>query len=140
MVCGGMYRKPLGSIIAEIRDLRQLLSNEVDDMTELLAETDPEIYRCFLRYVYGKYEVIDTPDYVEVEIDNFDFDSINGLNREDLSGKSVRFIFLVDMFTAEFEIPLEIVNNFNYVRAWARQKAERRKQLTLLEKEFKKEA
>jgi len=140
MVCGGMYRKPMGSIINEIRDLRRLLGSEVDDMTRLLAKTDPETYDRFLRYESGKYEVIDTPDYIKVEIDNFDFNDITGLDKKDLSGKCVRFIFLVDgMFTAEFEIPFEIVNNFNYVVVWARQKASRRKQLNNLEKEFKKE-
>lgn len=134
-----MYRTPLGTIIKTIEEATRLLSEEANDMTKLLAETDPETYGRFLRYTYVDHRVIDTPDYIKTEIDNFDFDSVS-LNKEDLSGKSVQFIFIVDMFPDEFELPLEIVNNFNYVRAWARQKVERKEQLNNLKKEFKQEA
>jgi len=135
---GGMYRQSIGSFIETIQVAQKKLNSEVNEMTELLAKTDPETYGRFLRYIYGKYEVVDTPDYIKTEIDNFDFSYINYLNKEELSGKSIVFIFLVDMFTDEFCIPVEFVNNFNYVRAWAQQKVERREQLNDLEKEFKK--
>jgi len=140
MVCGGMYRTPIGSIIEKLRELTGELNQEANAMTRLLAETDPETYSRFLRYTYVDYQVVNTPDYIKTEIDNFDFNKIGHLKKEDLSGKCVSFIFGVDMFTDEFWLPLEFVNNFNYVRAWARQKVERREQLNKLEKEFKKEA
>lgn len=135
----GMYRQSIGSIIEKIQEMRQELNSEVNDMTKLLAETDPETYGRFLKYTYGKYEVIDTPDYIKNEINNFDFDSVGHLSKDDLSGKCVIFIFLVDMFTDEFVLPLEFVNNFNYVRSWAKEKIKRREQLNKLEKEFKEE-
>lgn len=137
----GMYRQSIGSIVEKIRELTNELDSEINDMTKLLAETDPETYGRFLKYISGKYEVIDTPDYIKTEIDNFDFSKIGHLKREDLSGKCICFIFLVDgMFTDEFCLPLEFANNFNYVSSWARQKVERKEQLNNLEKEFKKEA
>lgn len=139
MLCG-MYRTPIGSIIEQIRELKQGLDSEVNDMTKLLAKTDPETYSRFLRYTYGNYEVVDTPDHIKTEIDNFDFSKIGHLKKEDLSGKCITFIFMMDgMCTAEFAIPYEFANNFNYVRAWASGKVQRKEQLSELEKEFKKE-
>jgi len=133
----GMYREPIGSLIEKIGKFKNILESEVNDMTELLARTDPDTYSKFLRYMYMKYQVINTSESVEIEINNFDFNGIGNLTKEDLSGKSVCFIFIVDMFTDEFELPLEIASNFNYVRAWAKQKMERKEQLNNLGKEFK---
>ena len=136
MICG-MYRQPISSIIKEIEEAKKHLDKEVNDLTELLARTDPETYSRFLRYTYGAYEVIDTPNYIKTEINNFDFSKIGHFEEEELSGKCVSFIFLVDMFTDEFCLPLEFASNFNYARVWTEQKLERKERLNNLEKEFK---
>ncbi len=133
----GTYRQSIGSIIEKINELKTELNEEAHDMIKVLAETDPETYDRFLRYAYMTSNIVDTPDDVKIEIDNFDFNEIGHLKKEDLSGKCVNFIFIVDMFTDEFLLPLEFVNNFNYVRSWAKGKINRREQLNNLEKEFK---
>ena len=136
MICG-MYRQPIGSFIKEIEESTRELNKEVNALTELLAKTEPEKYSKFLRYTYMNYQVVDTPDEIITEINNFDFSKIGHFNKEDLSGKCVIFIFLVDMFTDEFCLPLEFANNFNYARNWVQQKITRKERLSNLEKEFK---
>ena len=133
-----MHRQSIGSIIEKINEMKKEVDIQIGEMLALLVSYDPETYSKFLKFPHRKCEVIDTPKYIEIEIANFDFDQITGMKEEDLSGRCIRFIFLVDgMFTDEFDLPVEFVNNFNYVSAWARQKVERKEQLNNLIKEFK---